>query len=104
MHNALKWSDTLQKQMQHLLQDFQSISNHFGTLCIKVELSPSKKMFICINESPLKCFLFHLESSLLTFRPCRKNGLNRKIRLISKIITSEPGQQTITIHILPIIS
>ena len=33
-----------------------------------------------------------------------KNGLMRKIRLISKFMTSQPGQQTIAIHILPIIS
>ena len=35
---------------------------------------------------------------------CRKNGLIRKIRLISKFLTSQPGKQAITIHILPIIS
>ena len=33
-----------------------------------------------------------------------KNGLIRKIRLISKFITLQPGKQTITIHILPNIS
>ena len=30
-----------------------------------------------------------------------KNGLIRKIRLISKFMTSQPGCQTIAIHILP---
>ena len=30
---------------------------------------------------------------------CRKNDLIRKIRLISKFTTSQPGSQTITIHI-----
>ena len=31
-----------------------------------------------------------------------ENGLIRKLRLISKFITSKPGKQKITIHILPI--
>ena len=30
MHNIPKWLDTLQ-----MLQDFKSVSDHFGTLCIK---------------------------------------------------------------------
>ena len=30
-----------------------------------------------------------------------KHGLIRKIRLISKFMKSQPGKQTITIHILP---
>ena len=33
-----------------------------------------------------------------------KNGLIRKITLISKFMTSRPGYQTIAIHILPNIS
>ena len=33
-----------------------------------------------------------------------KNGLIRKIRLISKFMTSNSGSQTIAIHILPNIS
>ena len=33
-----------------------------------------------------------------------KNVLNKKIRLISKFMTSQPGWQTIAIHILPNIS
>ena len=37
---------------------------------------------------------------VLPFWSCRKNGLIRKIRLISKFMTSQPGQQTIIIHIL----
>ena len=31
---------------------------------------------------------------------CRENGLIRKIRLISKFITSQPGQQIVAIDIL----
>ena len=34
MYNVPKWSDTL-KILQQMLQDFQSVSDHFGTLCIK---------------------------------------------------------------------
>ena len=40
----------------------------------------------------------------MTFWSCRKNGSIRKIRLISKSITSQPGQKIIAIHILPYIS
>ena len=56
-----------------------------------------------------KCFLLHFKSSfrsqdievfVLTFWSCRENGLIRR-RLISKFMTSKPGHQTITIHILP---
>ena len=35
MHIVLKWSDTL-KVLLHLLQDFYSTSDHFGTRFIKV--------------------------------------------------------------------
>ena len=34
----------------------------------------------------------------------QRNGLIRKIRLVSKFITSQPGKQTIEIFILPNIS
>ena len=40
----------------------------------------------------------------MTFWSCRKNGLIRKIRLTSKLMTSQPGLQAIAIHILPNIS
>ena len=33
-----------------------------------------------------------------------KNGLIRKVRLISKFVTSQPGEKIIAIHILPNIS
>ena len=33
-----------------------------------------------------------------------KNGLIRKIRLISKFMTTQPGEQSIAIHILPNVS
>ena len=40
----------------------------------------------------------------MTVWSCIKNGSIRKIRLLSKSMTSQPGQQTIAIHILPNIS
>ena len=39
-----------------------------------------------------------------TFLSCSKNALIRKKRLIAKFMTSQPGKQTIAIHILPVIS
>ena len=40
----------------------------------------------------------------MTFWSPRKSSLIRKIRLTSKLMTSQPGLQTIAIHILPNIS
>ena len=84
---------------------------------IKFGLSPSRKLCYLLHWKPFKnhekCFLFHLKSSfryqdilvfVTTFWSCRKNGLIRKIRLTSKFMTSQPGLQTIPIHILPNIS
>ena len=56
-----------------------------------------------ITESPFKTekyFLFYLKSSfrsqdiyifVMTFWSCRKNGSIKKIKLISKSMTSQPG-------------
>ena len=85
---------------------------------IKVGLSPSKKILCYLLDwKPLrsyeKCFLFHLKSSfcsqdilvfVTTFWWCRKNGFIKNISLTSKFMTSQPGLQTIPIHILPNIS
>ena len=71
----------------------------------KVGLSPSKKNFFYLFQwNPFKnnekCVLFHLNCSfryqdiwvfVTTFWPSRKNGLMRKIRLISKSMTLQPG-------------
>ena len=40
----------------------------------------------------------------MTFWPCRENNLITKIRLTSKLMASQPGLQTIAIHILSNIS
>ena len=84
----------------------------------EVGLSPSKKLcIICLIESPSKmmknAFYFILKALFVLklfkflsrlFWSCRKNGLIRKLRLISKFMLSQPGLQTIAIHILPNIS
>ena len=66
------------------------------------------------NWKPFKndeeCFLFHLEifsrylSFCLEFLVKLKNSFIRKIRLVLKIMTSQPDEQTYSIHILPNIS
>ena len=40
----------------------------------------------------------------MSFSSCRKNDSIRKINLISKSMTSQPGEQTIAIHIMSNIS
>ena len=81
----------------------------------KVGLSPFKKIcIICLIENPLKmmknsfCFILKALFVLKIFKflsrlfgHVEKNGLIRKLRLISKFMTSQPGLQTIAIHILP---
>ena len=79
----------------------------FGTL--KSDSHLPKNLFISFNENPLKITknafylilksLFVLKIFKFKFCSCRKNGLITKIRLISKILISQPGYQTITIHI-----
>ena len=83
---------------------------------IRVGLSPSKNLCYLLDWKPFKndekCFLFRLKSFfrsqdkvfMTTFWSCRKNSLFRKVRLTSKFMTSQPGLQTIPIHILPNIS
>ena len=74
-------------------------------LCLNLDPHPPKKIvFICFNENLLKmmknAFYFYLKSTfrsqdiqlfVLTFWKCAKNGLIRKICLISKFVTSQPG-------------
>ena len=78
---------------------------------------PKINCFVCFDESPLNtmknAFYFILKALfvikifkvfVLIFWWCRKSGLIRAIRLISKFMTSQPGYIIITIHILPNIS
>ena len=78
---------------------------------------PKKVWVICLTESPLKgmknAFYFILKAFLVLevfqflprlFWSCRKDGLIRKIVLVSKFMTLQPGLQTISINILPHIS
>ena len=90
----------------------------FSSQSVKAGPSPSKKISLYLLQckpfkNDEKCFLFHLKSSfcsqdnyifVLTFWSCSRNGLIRKIRLISKFLTLQPGWQTITIYILSNIS
>ena len=69
---------------------------------LTVRLSPSKKdCFICFNENPLKTientFYFILKALfrsqdisvfVLNLRSCRKNGMIRKVRLLSEFMVS----------------
>ena len=80
---------------------FTSVRNTFKLLAINVGFSPSKKhCFISFKESPLKMMkkayfilkaIFVLRMFVLTFWSSRKNSLIRKIRLISKFMTSQPS-------------
>ena len=67
-------------------------------------------------ESPLKLiknvsyfllgafFVLELFTFFLDFLVMYKNGLTKRLRLIPKFMTSQTGQQIMTIHILPNIS
>ena len=68
----------------------------------------------CLNENPVKimknAFCFNLKALLvfkvfnffiLTFVAMQKSDLIRKLKLISKVITSQTGKQIITIYYLP---
>ena len=56
MHNVPKWSDTL-IILQHLPQDFYSVSDYFGTLCIKGLRLIEIKLFSENGETNLKNFM-----------------------------------------------
>ena len=102
------------------LFDFHDKSVEWGSIwwqSLKSDSHLPKKSFIWFNESPLKLmknafyfilkvfFVFKIFKFLSwLFSYIEKNGLTRKIKLISKFMTSQPGQQTIAIHILPNIS
>ena len=61
---------------------------------------PKKCFIICFNDSPSKVMknVFYSILKALFFSRYLKNGLIRKIRLILKLMMSQPGWQTITIH------
>ena len=74
-------------------------------LTFKVGLSPSKKVFfISFIESPLKmtknAFSFILTTLFVLEIFDVGNSLIKKLRLISKFMTSQTGQTIITIHTL----
>ena len=49
-------------------------------------LTSSKKKNVCLNDSSSE-----MTENDLTFWSCRENGLIRKMRLISKLMTSQTG-------------
>ena len=99
------------KSVGDLLQNSCSTSviNQLKYTCESVPFSlqsdshlPKKFIFICFNESSFRSQ--DIPIFVLTFWSYRRSGLIRKTRLISNFLTSQPGQQTIAIHILPNIS
>ena len=103
---------------KRVLRNFAKFSGKhlWQSLFFEVGLSPSKKIVICLIKSPLKMmknafyfilkalFVLKIKVFVTTFWSCRKNGLIKKTRLTSNFITSQPGSQTIAIHMLPDIS
>ena len=98
-------------------QSYREIFQIYNSVTLKSNSHLQKKLSYLLYrksfENDEKCFLFHLKSSfcsqdiyvfVTTFWSCRKNGLIKKIRLISKFMMSQPGLQAIAIHILPDIS
>ena len=84
-------------------------------VCLKSDSHLPKKFVLFADwnffKNDKKCFLFHLESSslfqgiwvfVMTFWPCRKNGLIRKIRLTSEVMTSQPSLQQLQYTLLNI--
>ena len=77
--------------------------SHLAKMCYLLDWKPfnddeKKNYFI------LKALFAHKIFTFKIFRPCRKNGFIRKIMLTSKFMTSQPGLQTVAIHIFPNIS
>ena len=100
------------------LRNFAKLTGKYlrQSLFFEVGLSPSKKIVICLIKRPLKMmknafyfilkapFVFKIKVFVTTFWSCQKNGLIKKTRLTSNFSTSQPGSQTIAIHMLPDIS
>ena len=106
----MKWS----KNLRFFMAMFD-LKLHFTNIPLIETLKsgshlPKKFCVICLIESPLKvmknAFYFILKAlfvfkifKFLTFWSCRKNGFIRSISLTSKLMASQPGLQTIAIHI-----
>ena len=81
--------------------NFFYLTDQTTEIYINAGLITSKKIFIYFNENPLTmmkyAFYFILKAlcvlkiCVLIFWLCRKDGLIRNIRLISKLMTSQPG-------------
>ena len=81
------------------------MSDHFGVLDIKGTLSiwewPLKMMRNVFHFTLKAIFVLKIFKFLSWLFGQVKNSLIRKIRIISKFMTSQSGKQTIAIHILP---
>ena len=97
-------------------RNFCNHKNCNTKISLKTDSLLPKNIFYFLQWKPFKdaekYILFHLKSSLrakgidifvLTFWSCRENGVIRKICL-SKFMTWQAASQTVTIHILRIIS
>ena len=79
------------------LRKLAKIQEQIYTYLRKVGPSSSKKICdICFIESPFKMMKNEVLSEdtyffITNFWSCMKNGLIRKMRLISKFMTSQPG-------------
>ena len=90
---------------------YKKMDQFLSTMKIFKGVLSGLKKFLA-NEIHLKMmkntFYFTLESlfvlKIFNFLVMYKSGLIRKIRFISKFMTSQSGQQSIAIHILPNIS
>ena len=93
--NPTKWSNTLKQFVGKLPTNCLSVFGHFVKLArkgLKSDSHPPKTFcIICFNESPLK----------IMNNASIKNDLIRKLRLISKFMTSQTGKQKMSIWILP---
>ena len=83
-----------------------------GRFCLYWRINGSEETRNTFKEDE-KCYLFHLKSSfhydevqifVLIFLGYEGKQFDRKERLVSKIMTSQPVKQIITMHILPSIS
>ena len=105
--------NTIKKNFLVSLKNLVSLKKNPNSIhdSLRSESQLPKNIFIYFNERPSKMmkitFYFILKARsqdiwifVLTSWLCRKNGFNRKIKLISTIMTSQRGWKTITVHIL----
>ena len=92
--------------MHCVLRNFLKSDSHLPKKVVLYGLMKAFKMMKNAFYSILKALFILKIFKFLSWRfgHVEKNGLIRKISLVSKFMTSQPGKQTIIIHILPNIS